>query len=85
MRAISVWFVTGASRGFGAEIVGQALAAGHQVVRTARDPQCVSAQFPDAGDPLLAVALDVTDEAAAVAAVRGVFDTNVFGVLNVLR
>jgi NAD(P)-dependent dehydrogenase (short-subunit alcohol dehydrogenase family) len=115
---MSVWFVTGASRGFGAEIVGQALAAGHQVVATARDPKSVGAQFPDAGEQLLAVALDVTDEAAAVAAaeaaverfgridvvvnnagrgllsaveeasdaaVRAVYDTNVFGVLNVLR
>jgi NAD(P)-dependent dehydrogenase (short-subunit alcohol dehydrogenase family) len=45
---MSVWFVTGASRGFGAEIVGQALAAGHQVVATARDPRTITAQFPDA-------------------------------------
>ncbi|WP_179469979.1 oxidoreductase [Mycolicibacterium vinylchloridicum] len=115
---MSVWFVTGASRGFGAEIVGQALAAGHQVVATARDPKTITEQFPDAGDHLLAVALDVTDEAAAQAAVaasverfgridvvvnnagrgllsaveeasdaavRGVYDANVFGVLNVLR
>ena len=115
---MSVWFVTGASRGFGAEIVGQALAAGHQVVATARDPRSVVAQFPEAGDQLLAVPLDVTDERAASAAVaaaverfgridvvvnnagrgllsaveeasdaavRGVYDANVFGVLNVLR
>lgn len=115
---MGVWFVTGASRGFGAEIVEQALAAGHQVVATARDPRTVTSRFPDAGDQLLAVALDVTDEAAARAAVesavngygridvvvnnagrgllsaveeasdaaaRAVYDTNVFGILNVLR
>ena len=29
---MSVWFVTGASRGFGAEIVKEALARGNQVV-----------------------------------------------------
>lgn len=34
----SVWLVTGASTGFGAEFVKQALAAGHRVVATARDP-----------------------------------------------
>jgi NAD(P)-dependent dehydrogenase (short-subunit alcohol dehydrogenase family) len=115
---MSVWFVTGASRGFGAEIVDQALAAGHQVVATARDPRSVTSRFPDSDDHLLAVALDVTDEAAARAAVdsaiqrfgridivvnnagrgllsaveeasdaaaRSVYDTNVFGILNVLR
>jgi NAD(P)-dependent dehydrogenase (short-subunit alcohol dehydrogenase family) len=64
---MSVWFVTGASRGFGAEIVEQALAAGHQVVATARNPKAITERFGDAGD-LLVVALDVTDEAAAKAA-----------------
>jgi NAD(P)-dependent dehydrogenase (short-subunit alcohol dehydrogenase family) len=115
---MSVWFVTGASRGFGAEIVEKALAAGHSVVATARDADAVTARFPDAGDRLLAQALDVLDEDAAAAAVeaavrrfgridvvvnnagrgllsaveeatdaaaRAVFDTNVFGILNVLR
>src|SRR5262249_60600540 len=65
---MSVWFVTGASRGFGAEIVEKALAAGHSVVATARDPLTISARFPDAGDQLLPVALDVLDEAQAAAA-----------------
>jgi NAD(P)-dependent dehydrogenase (short-subunit alcohol dehydrogenase family) len=46
--AMSVWFVTGASRGFGAEIVEKVLAAGHSVVATARDPRAVAAQFPAA-------------------------------------
>jgi len=115
---MSVWFITGASRGFGAEIVEKALTAGHSVVATARDPHAVAARFPDAGDHLLPVALDVLDEAQAAAAVeaavqrfgridvvvnnagrgllsaveeasdnaaRAVFDTNVFGILNVLR
>ncbi|MDQ1731253.1 MAG: hypothetical protein QOK10_1412 [Pseudonocardiales bacterium] len=31
---MSVWFVTGASRGFGAEIVEKVLAAGHSVAAT---------------------------------------------------
>ncbi len=67
---MSVWFVTGASRGFGAEIVEKALAAGHSVVATARNADAVTARFPDAGDRLLAVALDVLDESAAAAAVE---------------
>jgi NAD(P)-dependent dehydrogenase (short-subunit alcohol dehydrogenase family) len=34
-----VFFVTGSSRGLGRQIVEQALAAGHRVVATARDPR----------------------------------------------
>ena len=66
---MSVWFITGASRGFGAEIVEKVLAAGHSVVATARDPQAIAARFPDAVDQLLPVALDVLDEVQAAVAV----------------
>ncbi|WP_329577481.1 oxidoreductase [Streptomyces sp. NBC_01361] len=58
---MSVWFVTGASRGFGREIVEEALRRGHQVVATARRPETLRDVFPDAGDSLLAAPLDVTD------------------------
>jgi len=33
------WFITGASRGFGALIAAEALAAGDHVVATGRDPR----------------------------------------------
>jgi NAD(P)-dependent dehydrogenase (short-subunit alcohol dehydrogenase family) len=66
---MSVWFITGASRGFGAEIVEKALEGGHQVVATARNPQSITERFPDAGEALAAVAVDVTDEAQIAAAV----------------
>ncbi|MEV8394027.1 MULTISPECIES: oxidoreductase [unclassified Streptomyces] len=115
---MSVWMITGASRGFGAEIARTALASGYDVVATARDPRAVKSLFPDAGDALLALPLDVTDEDAAHAAVaaaterfgridvlvnnagrgllgaveevsdaaaKAVYETNVFGTLNVLR
>jgi NAD(P)-dependent dehydrogenase (short-subunit alcohol dehydrogenase family) len=78
---MSVWFVTGASRGFGAEIVEQALAAGHQVVATARNPRTITERFPDA-DELLPVALDVTDEAAAKAAAEAAVER--FGRIDVV-
>jgi NAD(P)-dependent dehydrogenase (short-subunit alcohol dehydrogenase family) len=58
------WFITGGSRGFGALIVAQALAAGDNVVATARDPNTINEQFPE-HPRLLALALDVTHEAQA--------------------
>lgn len=79
---MSMWFVTGSSRGFGLEITRAALAAGHQVVATARKPDTVREQFPDAGDALLAVALDVTDPQSIQAAVDAAVER--FGRIDVL-
>ena len=66
---MTVWFITGASRGFGLEITREALSRGDSVVATARDPQAVLDAIPDADDRLLAVALDVSDPAQISAAV----------------
>lgn len=63
-----VWFVTGASRGFGALIVRDALARGDRVVATARNPRQIIDALGEHPN-LLAVKLDVTDEAEAAAAV----------------
>ncbi|WP_423199266.1 Short-chain dehydrogenase/reductase SDR [Cupriavidus sp. H19C3] len=63
-----VWFVTGASRGFGALIVRDALQRGDRVVATARNPRQVIDALGEHPN-LLAVKLDVTQEADAVAAV----------------
>ena len=62
-----VWFITGASRGFGLEVARAALARGDRVVATARKPEAVEAAL-GRHDKLLSVGLDVTDEAQAVAA-----------------
>jgi NAD(P)-dependent dehydrogenase (short-subunit alcohol dehydrogenase family) len=56
---MTVWFITGASRGFGLEITNEALSRGDSVVATARTPQAVLDALPDGGDRLLAVPLDV--------------------------
>ncbi|MET9121187.1 oxidoreductase [Streptomyces sp. NPDC004528] len=115
---MTVWFITGASRGFGLEIARQALERGDRVVATARRPHEIEQALPGHGARLLAVPLDVTDEAQAASAVkaatdafgeidvlvnnagrgvlgaveetsgdavRAVYDTNVFGLLNVTR
>lgn len=64
------WFITGATRGIGAAIASAALAAGDSVAASGRDPARIAAAFPDAGQALLPVALDVTDEAGIAAAVE---------------
>ncbi|MHB0771493.1 oxidoreductase [Bradyrhizobium sp. 5.13L] len=59
-----VWFITGASRGFGALIAEAALKAGDAVVATARDTSTVTARL-GSHERLLATRLDVTSEAEA--------------------
>jgi len=59
-----VWFITGASRGFGARITAEALAQGDAVVAAARNPATIEKQFGK-NERLLAVKLDVTNEAQA--------------------
>ena len=59
-----VWLITGAGRGLGVDIAKAALAAGHAVVATGRDPAKVAAAI-GAHDNLLCVRLDIrrADEA----------------------
>lgn len=64
-----VWFITGASRGFGALIAEEALAAGDTVVATARDPAGIVARLGTRAG-LLAVRLDVNHEDQAQEAAR---------------
>jgi NAD(P)-dependent dehydrogenase (short-subunit alcohol dehydrogenase family) len=63
------WFITGAARGLGAEIAKSALAAGDNVVATARKATDVSKAFPDGHARLLALSLDITDPKAVAQAV----------------
>jgi NAD(P)-dependent dehydrogenase (short-subunit alcohol dehydrogenase family) len=112
-----VWFITGASRGLGALMAKAALADGNAVVAAGRNAASITDRLGEL-PALLAVALDVTDEAQAHAAVkaavekfgridvlinnagfgllgaveestdadvRRMYDTNVFGLLNVTR
>src|ERR1700751_892818 len=72
----SVWFVTGAGRGMGVDIVRAALAAGHAVVATGRKTDAVTSALGEADD-LLVVKLDVTRPEDAKAAVAPV--VNRFG------
>ena len=64
-----VFFLTGSSRGLGRKIAEAVLAAGHELVATARQPASLADLAEQYGDRILPVALDVTDPAAAEAAV----------------
>jgi NAD(P)-dependent dehydrogenase (short-subunit alcohol dehydrogenase family) len=81
MSEKKVWLVTGAGRGMGADIARAALEAGHAVVATARNTGTITAAL-DKDDNLLAVKLDVTDPADAVAAARAAVER--FGQIGVL-
>ncbi|MDT7637921.1 MAG: hypothetical protein QOC83_2209, partial [Pseudonocardiales bacterium] len=66
---MSVWFITGSSRGLGLEIARAALENGHQVVATARDKAAVTRAL-GSSERLLAVSLDVTEAGRAATAVE---------------
>ncbi|HEY8880323.1 MAG TPA: oxidoreductase [Roseateles sp.] len=76
-----VWMITGASRGIGARIAEAALARGDAVVATARDVATVEKRL-GTRPGLLAVALDVTDEAQAALAAQAAIAR--FGRIDVL-
>jgi NAD(P)-dependent dehydrogenase (short-subunit alcohol dehydrogenase family) len=76
------WLITGSSRGLGRALAEAVLAAGHNVVATARRPEQVQDLVDRHPDRARAVALDVTDRAAASAAVQATVDA--FGRLDVL-
>lgn len=77
-----VWFITGASRGFGLEIVKAALAEGNKVVATVRGkPEQLAAQL-DNNENLFVAVLDVTDEVQALDAAKQAADK--FGRIDVL-
>lgn len=76
-----VWLITGAGRGLGVDIAKAALAAGHAVVATGRDPGKVAAAI-GTHDDLLAVQLDVTRAEDAQAAVEAAVAK--FGRIDVL-
>jgi len=77
-----IWFVTGATRGLGAEIAKAALAAGDRVVVTGRRREALEATFGPNGDALLSLSLDVTREADVQAAVEAALAR--FGRIDVL-
>lgn len=76
-----VWLITGAGRGLGVDITRAALAAGHAVVATGRDPGKVAAAIGP-HDDLLTLKLDVTHPEDSQAAIEAAVAK--FGRIDVL-
>jgi NAD(P)-dependent dehydrogenase (short-subunit alcohol dehydrogenase family) len=81
MTDSKVWFITGAGRGMGVAFAKAALAAGHNVVATGRNPDTV-AQAVGEQLNLLVARLDVTDDVSAEETVAAGVDR--FGSIDVL-
>lgn len=77
-----VFLVTGSARGLGRDIAEAVLKDGHRLVAAARRPEQLDDLVAQYGDRIHPVALDVTDRAAADAAVRAAVDT--YGRLDVV-
>ena len=77
-----VWFITGAARGLGAAIAKAALADGDKVVVSGRRIEPLLEVFAEYGERVLAVPLDVTDEAQSLVAVETAVER--FGRIDVL-
>ena len=77
-----IWFITGASKGFGREFAIAALERGDRVAATARDTKSLAELSGRLGDRLLPLRLDVTDRAADFEVVGRVYDE--FGGLDVV-
>ena len=77
-----VWFITGASTGFGRELAEQTLRAGYKVVATARKPEQLADLVEQYPGNAIALPLDVTDEGSVEAAVSDTIE--LFGHVDVL-
>jgi NAD(P)-dependent dehydrogenase (short-subunit alcohol dehydrogenase family) len=67
---MSVWFITGSSRGFGRALVHAALERGNAVVATARRPEQLQEFVAAHPHDVLALPLDVTDAGAVTVAIH---------------
>jgi NAD(P)-dependent dehydrogenase (short-subunit alcohol dehydrogenase family) len=79
-RQSKVWFITGASSGFGRELVDEVLRRGDRVVAAVRAPESV--RDLEERDDVLVVQLDVTRPSDIEAGVRAALAR--FGVIDVL-
>lgn len=79
---MKIWFITGASKGFGYIWAASALARGDKVAATARNTDKLQDLVEMYGDSIMPIKLNVTDRAADIAAVKQAYDS--FGRLDVV-
>ena len=79
---MSIWFITGASRGFGREVALEALRRGDKVVATARNISDLDYLNNQEPENLLALSLDVTEPKQIELAVHTALE--VFGKIDIL-
>jgi NAD(P)-dependent dehydrogenase (short-subunit alcohol dehydrogenase family) len=79
---MSTWLITGCSTGLGRALADKAIAAGHNVIATARDEAKVADLVDAAPDRVLALALDVTVPEQVTSAVKEAESR--FGAIDVL-
>lgn len=77
-----IWFITGASSGFGKALAEAVLAKGDSAVLTARRVESLQEIASGHGERALALKLDVTDAASRAAALKAGYDK--FGHIDVL-
>jgi NAD(P)-dependent dehydrogenase (short-subunit alcohol dehydrogenase family) len=79
---IRTWLITGCSRGLGRSLAKAVIAAGDNLLATARDPETLADLVASGDGRAVPLALDVTDEAAAARAVATAVDR--FGGLDIV-
>lgn len=82
MKKTKVWFITGASRGFGFEIAKAVLKTGDKVAATVRSKPERLLNLLDNDENLFATGLDVTDKKQVKTSVQAAMDR--FGSIDVL-
>ena len=75
------WFVTGASKGLGLELVKQLLELGQNVAATSRNPEALTAAVGNAHENLLALHADLADDTSVKQAITSAIGK--FGTLDV--
>ena len=77
-----VWFVTGASKGFGLELVKLLLSSGNKVAATSRNIVDLEKQVGATDENFLALKVDITNDKEVKDAIKQTVET--FGQLDVL-